>query len=175
MRLSRISQLAPDPRTARALERFERFLSSRALRLTSARAAIIEAVVAREGHFPIEDLVADLKRRGIRGSKATVYRTLPLLTAAGILQPAVISGDATRYEASFGKVHHDHLVCSGCGKVVEFEFEAFEILQREVAVRHGFQLEGHLHQLVGRCADCLARDAAKATRTGPTEPMGDET
>ncbi len=143
-----------------ALERFERFLASRDLRLTSARAAIVEAVLARDGHFPIEDLVADLRKRGIRGSKATVYRALPLLTASGIMQPAVIAGDMKRYEAAFGKEHHDHLLCTGCGKVVEFEFEAFEILQREVAARHGFTLEGHLHQLVGRCADCRARGAA---------------
>jgi Fur family ferric uptake transcriptional regulator len=96
-----------------------------------------------------------LKRRGIRGSKATVYRTLPLLTEAGIVQPAVMTGDIRSYEAAAGREHHDHLVCLGCGKVVEFEFEAFEILQREIAARHGFRLEGHFHQLVGHCADCL--------------------
>ncbi len=160
MRLSRNNESAREHQVEEALERFERFLASRALRLTSARAAIVEAVLARAGHFPIEELIADLKKRGIRGSKATVYRALPLLTASGILQPAVITGDIKRYEASFGKEHHDHLVCTSCGKVVEFEFEAFEILQREVAARHGFTLEGHLHQLVGRCTDCQARGAA---------------
>jgi hypothetical protein len=41
--------------------------------------------------------------------------------------------------------------------VVEFEFEAFEILQRDVASKHGFRLESHYHELVGRCPDCLAR------------------
>src|ERR671925_461481 len=74
-----------------ALQRFERFLASRSLRLTAARRAIVEAVLERDGHFPIEDLVRDLRRRGIRGSKATVYRTLPLLTEAGIVQQAVIT------------------------------------------------------------------------------------
>jgi Fur family ferric uptake transcriptional regulator len=154
MRLSRSEEPEKDLRIAGGLECFERFLVGRGLRLTPARAAIAEAVLARAGHFPIEDLVADLRRRGIRGSKATVYRALPLLTASGILQPAVMAGDTKRYETAFGKDHHDHLVCIRCGKVVEFEFEAFEILQREVAARHGFTLEGHLHQLVGRCSDC---------------------
>ena len=147
---------APPTATARAeaVLAFERFLESRDLRLTAARRAIAEAVLERDGHFPIEDLVQDLRRRGIRGSKATVYRTLPLLTEAGIIQQAVVTSEATSYEAAVGRDHHDHLVCRGCGKVVEFEFDAIEILQREIASRFGFTLEGHHHQLFGRCAAC---------------------
>ena len=150
-----------------ALARFERFLAGRDLRLTLARRAIVEAVLARSGHFPIEDLVADLKTRGIRGSKATVYRALPLLTEAGILQTAVITGDTKSYEAAVRGEHHDHLVCRRCARVVEFEFEAFEILQREIAARYGFRLEGHHHQLVGTCSDCQAKEVAATRRTGP--------
>jgi Fur family ferric uptake transcriptional regulator len=160
MRHSRNRSGAPQPTAERALAQFGRFLAERSLRLTAARAAIVEAALERRGHFPIEDLVSDLRRRGIRGSKATVYRTLPLLTDAGILQPAVISGDMRQYETAFGRDHHDHLVCRGCGAVVEFEFEAFEILQREIAARYGFSLEGHLHQLWGRCRDCRERGRA---------------
>lgn len=141
-------------RVAEALARFESFLAARDLRLTPERAAIVEAALAMRGHFPIEQLVAELRRRGIRGSKATVYRALPFLTEAGILQPADVSSDTRRYEAAFGREHHDHLICSGCGAIVEFEFDAFEVLQREIAARHGFELESHLHQLVGRCPAC---------------------
>jgi Fur family ferric uptake transcriptional regulator len=134
--------------------RFEQFLARRDLRLTAARRAIVEAALERNGHFAMDELIADLKRRGIRGSKATVYRTLPLLTEAKILQEAEITGETRRYETAVGGDHHDHLVCRGCGKVVEFEFEAFEILQREIAARYGFRLESHHHQLVGTCAEC---------------------
>ena len=141
---------------------FERFLAGRELRLTPARRAILEAVLARDGHFPMEELIADLRRRGIRGSKATVYRTLPLLVEAGLLQPAVIAGDRRSYEGP-GAGHHDHLVCRRCGVVVEFEFEAFEILQREIAARHGFRLEGHHHQLIGTCPRCLATERRSET------------
>jgi len=149
-----------DARTQEALDRFERFLHERELRLTEARAAIVEAALARQGHYPIEDLIADLKAKGIRGSKATVYRTLPLLAEAGILEPAIIAGEARSYETTFGRHHHDHLLCGRCGKVVEFEFEAFEILQREVATRYGFRLDTHHHELVGTCPDCLAKEPA---------------
>jgi Fur family ferric uptake transcriptional regulator len=165
------SRVQPHADREAAVERFERFLAGRALRLTAARRAIVEAVLERDGHFPIEDLVRDLKRRGIRGSKATVYRTLPLLTEAGIVQQAVITSETKSYEAAVGREHHDHLVCRGCGKVVEFEFEAFEILQREIAARHGYTLEGHHHQLFGRCPECRTRDEKRAgsAATGHTE------
>ena len=153
---------AADGRTIEALERFEKFLEGRDLRLTEARAAIVAAALARSGHYPIEELISDLKKRGIRGSKATVYRTLPLLAECGILQPAIVAGDSKSYETTYGKHHHDHLICHRCGKVVEFEFEAFEILQREIAARHGFRLEGHHHQLVGRCAECQRLEPAGA-------------
>jgi Fur family ferric uptake transcriptional regulator len=149
---------ATEDRKQAALERFERFLQQKDLRLTDARAAIVEAALARTGHYPIEDLIADLKARGIRGSKATVYRTLPLLAEAGILQPAIVAGDTKSYETTFGQDHHDHLICARCGRVVEFGFEAFEILQREVAGRYGFRLETHHHELVGTCSDCLAKE-----------------
>lgn len=155
---------AAEGRTNEALERFEKFLASKDLRLTDARAAIVEAALARSGHYPIEELIGDLKKRGIRGSKATVYRTLPLLAEAGILQPAILAGDAKSYETTFGLEHHDHLVCSRCRRVVEFGFEAFEILQREVAGKYGFRLEGHHHELVGTCPECLRRE------TGQPEP-----
>jgi len=159
---------AADPRTEAALERFERFLHRKALRLTEARSAIVEAALARKGHYPLDELIADLKARGIRGSKATVYRTLPLLAEAGIVQPAIVAADSKSYETTFGRDHHDHLLCSGCGKVVEFEFEAFEILQRDVASKHGFRLESHYHELIGRCPECLARAPA-----GDQEPIDD--
>ncbi len=141
-----------------ALDKFERFLHLKDLRLTEARAAIVEAAMARHGHYPIDELIADLKARGISGSKATVYRTLPLLAEAGILQPAIVVADSKSYETTFGREHHDHLLCGRCGKVIEFEFEAFEILQREVASKHGYRLESHYHELVGTCPDCLAAE-----------------
>jgi Fur family ferric uptake transcriptional regulator len=163
---------AAEGRAHDALERFERFLQKKELRLTDARAAIVEAALARKGHYPIEDLIADLKARGIRGSKATVYRTLPLLAEAGILQPAIVAGDTKSYETTFGAEHHDHLICARCGKVIEFGFEAFEILQREVAGRYGFRLETHYHELVGTCPECLAREGGVPEPPPAPKPIG---
>jgi Fur family ferric uptake transcriptional regulator len=158
-----------DDRTQQALDRFERFLHKKDLRLTEARAAIVEAALARQGHYPIDELIADLKKRGIRGSKATVYRTLPLLAEAGILEPAILAGETRSYETTFGRAHHDHLICSRCARVIEFEFEAFEILQRDVATKYGFRLEAHHHELIGVCPECVSREGVHGGRTnGPS-------
>ena len=153
-----------------ALGRLEAVLASHGLRLTSGRRAIVDAILGRQGHFAIEELVADLRARGLHASKATVYRALPLLTEAGIVQPAVVTGDEKSYERAVGQEHHDHLVCKGCGAVVEFEYDAIEILQREVAARHGFTLEGHMLQLLGRCPACRARSALAKEDANQSHP-----
>lgn len=165
------AQTEAERRTLEALEKFERFLAGKSLRLTEARAAIVEAALARTGHYPIEDLIADLKRLGIRGSKATVYRTLPLLAEAGIVQPAIVAGESKSYETTWGADHHDHLVCLHCHKVVEFGAEELETLQREVASRYGFRLENHHHELFGTCPECLAKERGTPGAPPPREHL----
>jgi len=91
-------------------------------------------------------------------SQATVYRSLPLLERAGIIRRAVHMQTSSRegavYEHESAGTHHDHLVCSQCGRTVEFEYPAIEVLQEAVARNHGFVLKRHHLELVGICADC---------------------
>jgi Fur family transcriptional regulator, ferric uptake regulator len=135
--------------------RFRVVLRGHGLKWTSERQHILLAALTRAGHFTADDLVRDLKKSRSAASRATVYRALPLLVEAGLVQAMVLAGEGRRYENATGR-HHDHLVCSSCGKVIEFEFEAFEILQREIAAKYGFELLGHVHELLGHCGDCRA-------------------
>lgn len=137
-----------------ALEKFRLFLRDRSLRMTDARETVVKIALEQGGHFDVDELVAEAERRGLEASRATVYRMLPLLMEAGIVQHAVVSGPRRRYEAAFGQEHHDHLICTRCGKVVEFHFEAFEMLQREIAAKYDFELTGHFHELIGICRAC---------------------
>jgi Fur family ferric uptake transcriptional regulator len=138
------------------LAQFRDFLHQHSLRATDVREGIVRAILARDGHFDVDELVRDMHAQGIEASRATIYRALPLLKKAGILQSTVKTGDRGRYETAAGQ-HHDHLVCTDCGKVVAFQFEAFEILQREVASKHGFELTSHSHELFGICEDCRSK------------------
>ncbi len=163
MRPSRNKQRPDKGLSLQAAERFRSFLHAKELRVTEVREAIVSAVMAQEGHFHVDELVRDLQRRGVLASRATVYRALPLLLEAGLIQPTVLSGKGHRYEAAFGHDHHDHLICGECNKVVEFQFEAFEMLQREVAARYGFELTSHFHELIGVCPECRARRGTHAS------------
>jgi Fur family ferric uptake transcriptional regulator len=157
MRLSRNKNIGKATMTVQSFEKFTTFLHGKSLRATPVRESIVKAVMARKGHFQMDELVQDLRVQGVDASRATVYRVMPLLVKAGIVKPTVVSGKIHHYEAAFGHKHHDHLLCSECEEVVEFHFEAFEILEREVAAKHGFELTSHHHELIGICPDCRAR------------------
>jgi Fur family ferric uptake transcriptional regulator len=157
MRLCRNKEDGKATMSMQSFEKFTVFLHGKSLRATQVRQSIVKAVMARRGHFQMDELVRDLRGQGVVASRATVYGVMPLLVKAGIVKPTVVSGKIHHYETAFGHKHHDHLICSECDKVVEFHFEAFEILEREVAAKHGFELTAHHHELIGICADCRAR------------------
>lgn len=125
--------------------------------MTGEREALLRAALGRRRHFTLEDLVEEAVGADGRASRATVYRGLPILIEAGILQPVLVSDEPRRFELALGRRHHDHLLCRRCGRVVEFHSEAIEELQLKIAVRHGFRLTSHVHELVGDCAVCRRR------------------
>lgn len=146
----------------RALASFRRLLRKKGLRYSTVREAVARAALGYDGHFEVNDLMGELTRANVKDAHlATVYRTLPLLVEAGLIQPTQLSsGERRFYEAAFERPHHDHLICTGCGKVVEFEFEAFEVLQHDIARRYGFELSEHVHELLGRCERCREKPPA---------------
>ena len=114
------------------------------------------------GHVPVESLVEAVRRDEPGVSVATVYRTMKLLAECGLAVPRQFDGEQVRYEPATGRPHHDHLICTACGEIVEFANERIEALQARVAERHGFQVETHKLELYGRCARC--RRGARAPR-----------
>ncbi|HSD67455.1 MAG TPA: transcriptional repressor [Vicinamibacteria bacterium] len=155
MRSSRNSSTAGEGIDAgEAAGRLKEFLRARGLRMTGEREALVRAALGRRRHFTLEELVQEAVGHDARASRATVYRGLPILIEAGILQPVLVSDEPRRFELALGRRHHDHLLCRRCGRVVEFRSGAIEELQLRVAARHGFRLTSHVHELVGDCAAC---------------------
>jgi len=140
----------------RALDRLREVVQSKELKNSQVREAIARAALQHGGHFTVEELVRSLRLQGITNVHvATVYRAIPLLVEAGLIQQSLLSeGDTQHFERSFEREHHDHLICSSCGALVEFHSEGLEALQREIAERHGYTLESHIHELRGTCAAC---------------------
>jgi Fur family ferric uptake transcriptional regulator len=136
--------------------KFEEFLATRALRLTPERAAIVEEVFASHKHFDGDDLTARLesRKRNVRVSRATVYRTLRLLVEAGLLRPVARPNGREVYEHDYGYPQHDHFICRSCGELIEFHNGAVSDILEDVASRHGFRVSGHRLEVYGLCADC---------------------
>ena len=117
-----------------ARQRFLDFLARKGLRLTGQRRAIIEAVCSTEKHFTAEELLGWAQRRDKSISRATVYRTLPLLTESGLVREMDFGGDHKFYDPNYAEhPRHSHIICQDCGKIVEFESQKIEQLERYIA------------------------------------------
>lgn len=133
---------------------FTEYLAKQNLRMTSQRELILKTLCRQKKHVTAEQLYEILKRTDKSIGHATVYRTLKLLTEAGIARELNFGEGSVRYEPDTDNSHHDHLVCVKCGDNVEFFSEEIEKLQHEIAEKHGFELVDHSMNLYGTCAKC---------------------
>jgi Fur family ferric uptake transcriptional regulator len=132
----------------------EKFMAERGLKSTRQRSLIIETFFGSEGHLSVEELWGKVRTQDARVSVATVYRTMKLLGESGLAHARNFGDGQTRYEAAIGRHHHDHLICTSCGTIVEFENDRIEAMQDAVARRHGFRVTSHKMELYGLCKDC---------------------
>lgn len=139
---------------AEVKSRFRTFLAERQLRVTRERLAVVEEVFASRRHFDVEDLFRRLRSRRQAVSRATLYRTLELLVECGLVGRTRFRNDTFHYEPSYGRDHHDHMVCQQCGKVIEFVSADIEHLQRLACEAHDFELQSHRLVILGRCREC---------------------
>lgn len=151
--------MKPHPRFDREEAGFLEHLKAKGLKGTPERLEVLREVFGRHSHFAVEDVVLAMRRKGRQVSRATVYRTLSLLTETGLLREAVRGQGYTHYEHVHESEHHDHLLCVHCGAVVEFVSPEIERLQDEICRRHGFTPLSHAHQVNGLCARCEGRRA----------------
>ena len=137
---------------------FEDFLKTKGLRLTRQRSRIFEKAFETHDHFTAETFLGWLGEEDVpkpeRVSRATVYRTLGLLTDGGFLELLDVGSGEAHYEHVIGHKHHDHLICSSCSRIVEFMDQRIEDLQEEIALSHGFELTHHDLRLMGICKSC---------------------
>ena len=133
---------------------FRQFISTKGLKSTRQRDIILDAFLASSRHISIEELYLKLRAQHPGIGYATVYRTLKLFAESGIAREIQFGDGQTRYEHATEGEHHDHLVCTGCGTILEFENETIEQLQQEVAQNHGFRIINHKLELYGLCAKC---------------------
>lgn len=145
-------------------ERLSRYMAEHGLKSTRQRSLIIDSFFALGGHLSVEELWSRVRQEDNKVSVATVYRTMKLLSDCGLAHARNFGDGQTRYEAAVGRDHHDHLICTRCGQIIEFENDRIEQLQDAVAQSHGFKVLSHKMELYGLCVECQrALEAGAAT------------
>ena len=133
---------------------FRDFLRKKKLKFTPERRQILTVVFSLHGHFDVDSLYEVLRRQDRRISRATIYRTLPLLIKSGLVRETMRCQGRISYEHVFGHQHHDHLLCVKCGKVIEFHSDRLENLQNRICQKYKFKPLEHRLGIRGYCQKC---------------------
>jgi Fur family ferric uptake transcriptional regulator len=133
---------------------FREYLRKNGLRYTPERKIVLKAILSIGGHFDVDALYDWLKQNDKTLSKATVYRTMPLFLEIGFVKESLRSQGRAQYELTFGHEHHDHLICLGCGKIIEFKDDRIEELQELVCKKYEFHTIDHRLAIRGYCKEC---------------------
>lgn len=126
---------------------FRRYLKSQNLKYTPERADILNAIIERDGVFEVEELLIDMRQRGYRVSKATIYRTIKLLQEAGIITQALFDSKQSHYQLIYGKQPRDYIVCMKTGKHIEFTNDELTRLRDRICKEQGWEPVGHRFQI----------------------------
>jgi len=133
------------------------YLAGQGLKSTQQRDEILKIFVGAGRHLSAEELYALVKKSYPGIGYATVYRTLKLLAEAGLAEERRFEDGFTRYEYRATNGHHDHLICTKCGSIIEFENARIEELQQDVARKNKFLVQNHKLELYGLCAVCQGK------------------
>lgn len=139
-------------------ERLYNQLQRQGHRLTPARRQIIETLVASGGHLSADDLAALVQTQNAGIGRMTVYRTLELLSALGLIRP-IYQGTGAAHYILLADGHHHHLICSRCQRTIEFDECRLQEAAQQLGERFNFRIDGHLLEFYGVCNQCQQVEA----------------
>ena len=148
-------QLPEDKHKAAEVEiRFREFLAAHNRRFTPERKALLRAIMELDGHFSQNGLLEQARKYHRTLNRTTVFRNIPEFENCNIIR-RVQAGDATWwYEHVPGHIHHDHLLCMRCGRLIEISSPDIEALQSQICAQYGFVEVKHQLCIQGICAPC---------------------
>jgi Fur family ferric uptake transcriptional regulator len=147
---------------AALLDRFHRYLRDHHQPVTRQRDRVAQVVFLSDGHLSVDEILRRLREQDETVGTATVYRTLEVLVESGLVRAHDFGEGFKRYEAMLTQMHHEHLICERCGRVVEFQNERLERMLPIIADEHSFQHQRHRVEIYGVCADCRRRELVVA-------------
>src|SRR5688572_9657353 len=137
--------------------KFLEFLAEKHLRITSQRQIIVDTVFGTDKHFTADELLEWSRAKDPTISRATVYRTLPLLTESGLVREMDFGRECKFYDPNYAEhPNHNHIICNDCSKIVEFESDKLERIEQEITRQLGFSIKAQKLQITADC-DTLKR------------------
>lgn len=149
---------------------FLEHIQTAGLRRTGQRDLILEIFLSTEEHLTSEDLHGLVHKKDPTVGLTTVYRTLKLLTEAGLAREVRFGDNKTYYEHHYNHAHHDHMICTDCGRVIEFFSRDIEDLQDQMASNFGFKPTHHSLRMWGVCAECQETTVESQTAPPGAQP-----
>jgi Fe2+ or Zn2+ uptake regulation protein len=125
-------------------------------RLTSPRRAVAELIGSRRGHFTADELLTESRRRRLGVTRATVFRSLDVLTELGLVERLDLPSGEHAFVAC-ETAHHHHLVCSSCGRTTEVDDNGLEAVAAAIERQSGYRVDTHRLELFGLCPACRDR------------------
>ncbi|HEY5894231.1 MAG TPA: transcriptional repressor [Chthoniobacterales bacterium] len=136
----------------RTRQRIDDFLKAKGLRKTVQRDAIVQAAFGTTEHYTAEDLLVMARKIERSVSRATVYRTLPILVECGVLREMDFGRDFKYYDPNFvDHPHHNHLICVDCDRIVEFEDLGINTMEDCITKRLGFSPRSKMVRIEATC------------------------
>jgi Fur family ferric uptake transcriptional regulator len=136
-------------------EQFKKLFQQERVENFEDRFKVLEAFLSTEKHVTVDELVARLDATAAGLSPDFVRDTLKMLSRLGFARQSRFDNGVVRYEHHHLGDHHDHMICTKCGKIIEFKEDRLEAYQIKIAAHHGFHMLRHKMEIYGICADCL--------------------
>ena len=148
---------------APAIDAFLAYLRDHNLPVTAQRQAIAEVVLCSDRHVSADEIEQELWARGAAVGTATIYRTLDVMVRSGLVVERDFGEGFRRFEPARDEPNHEHLICTVCGRVVEFREERLERMTMLLAEQHDFDRQRHKLVIEGVCGRCRSRTEGRGS------------
>ncbi|AXH11525.1 Fur family transcriptional regulator [Halarcobacter bivalviorum] len=137
------------------IDELKKIVKQKGLKYTEQREVVLNVLLHAEEHLTAEEIYNLIKAKNPDSNIgiATVYRALSFLEEVNLITSINFGVDGKKYESN-KKEHHDHLICTGCGKIIEFLDDEIEKRQERIAKKNKFKITSHSMQLYGTCPEC---------------------
>lgn len=132
----------------------KKLLKEKQLKYTPERKAIFGEIIALDSHFDADELFMELHKKNSKVSRGSIYRTLRIFEEAGIIRAVVFTERHAHYERVIGKIHHSHLICKNCKRIIEFSSHKISAGLKEACREYGFEEHNHKVESIGLCKKC---------------------